>query len=168
VPWVEARLREGLEVHVVYESCGLGYGLYRSLIQAGAHCYCGRRPKARSCANLSCRGFLRIGTSYFRPAFSGFIARDAFGGGLATDLKGDFFDMRDTMALFIFLRKTGTRFSVDPNAHPPDIAKATTISSMASVSPGAVRRRATLGFEVTRAIPLRNCLAALREGTQQH
>jgi len=39
VPWVEARLRESLEVHVVYESCGLGYGLYRSLIQAGAHCY---------------------------------------------------------------------------------------------------------------------------------
>src|SRR5258705_5781093 len=39
VPWVEARLRESLEVHVVYESCGLGYGLYRSLIQAGGHCY---------------------------------------------------------------------------------------------------------------------------------
>ena len=39
VPWVEARLGEGLEVYVVYESCGLGYGLYRSLIQAGAHCY---------------------------------------------------------------------------------------------------------------------------------
>ena len=38
VPWVEARLGEGLEVYVVYESCGLGYGLYRSLIQAGAHC----------------------------------------------------------------------------------------------------------------------------------
>jgi hypothetical protein len=28
-PWVEARLREGFEVHVVYESCGFGYGLYR-------------------------------------------------------------------------------------------------------------------------------------------
>ena len=28
-PWVEARPREGLEVHVVYESCGFGYGLYR-------------------------------------------------------------------------------------------------------------------------------------------
>jgi hypothetical protein len=39
VPWVEARLGEGLEVYVVYESCGLGYGLYRSLIQAGAHGY---------------------------------------------------------------------------------------------------------------------------------
>ena len=39
VPWVEARLREGFEVYVVYESCGLGYGIYRSLIQAGAHCY---------------------------------------------------------------------------------------------------------------------------------
>jgi transposase len=39
VPWVEARLGEGLEVYLVYESCGLGYGLYRSLIQAGAHGY---------------------------------------------------------------------------------------------------------------------------------
>ena len=41
MPWVEARLGEGLEVYLVYESyesCGLGYGLYRSLIQAGAHC----------------------------------------------------------------------------------------------------------------------------------
>ena len=38
VPWVEVRLREGFEVYVVYESCGLGYGIYRSLIQAGAHC----------------------------------------------------------------------------------------------------------------------------------
>ena len=27
VPWVEARLREGFEVHVVYEACGFGYGL---------------------------------------------------------------------------------------------------------------------------------------------
>ena len=39
VPWVEARLREGFEVHVVYESCGFGFGLYRALLQAGAHCY---------------------------------------------------------------------------------------------------------------------------------
>ena len=39
VPWVEARLREGFEVHVVYEACGLGYGLYRALLQAGAYCY---------------------------------------------------------------------------------------------------------------------------------
>ena len=39
VPWVEARLREGFEVHVVYEACGFGYGLYRALLQAGAHCY---------------------------------------------------------------------------------------------------------------------------------
>ena len=38
-PWVEARLREGFEVHVVYESCGFGFGLYRALLQAGAHCY---------------------------------------------------------------------------------------------------------------------------------
>ena len=39
VPWVEARLVEGFEVHVVYESCGFGFGLYRALLQAGAHCY---------------------------------------------------------------------------------------------------------------------------------
>ena len=39
VPWVEGRLRGGFEVHVVYESCGLGYGLYRALLEAGAHCY---------------------------------------------------------------------------------------------------------------------------------
>lgn len=39
LPWVQARLDEGFEVHVVYESCGLGYGLYRALLKAGAHCY---------------------------------------------------------------------------------------------------------------------------------
>ena len=39
VPWVEARLREGFEVHVVYEACGFGYGLYRALLKAGAYCY---------------------------------------------------------------------------------------------------------------------------------
>jgi transposase len=39
VPWVEARLREGFEVHVVYEACGFGYGLFRSLLKVGAHCY---------------------------------------------------------------------------------------------------------------------------------
>jgi transposase len=39
VPWVETRLREGFEVHVVYEACGFGYGLYRSLLKVGAHCY---------------------------------------------------------------------------------------------------------------------------------
>jgi transposase len=32
-------LREGFEVHVVYEACGFGYGLYRALRQAGASCY---------------------------------------------------------------------------------------------------------------------------------
>jgi transposase len=39
LPWVEGRLREGFEVHVVYEACGFGYGLYRGLRQAGASCY---------------------------------------------------------------------------------------------------------------------------------
>jgi hypothetical protein len=39
VPWVKARLQEGFEVHVVYEACGFGYGLYRALLQAGAHYY---------------------------------------------------------------------------------------------------------------------------------
>jgi transposase len=39
LPWVERRLREGFEVHVVYEACGFGDGLYRSLRKVGAHCY---------------------------------------------------------------------------------------------------------------------------------
>ena len=39
VPWVEAQLREGFQVHVVYEACGFGYGLYRALLEAGASCY---------------------------------------------------------------------------------------------------------------------------------
>jgi transposase len=37
--WVEVRLREGFEVHVVNESCGFGFGLFRALVQAGAHCF---------------------------------------------------------------------------------------------------------------------------------
>ena len=32
-------LREGFAVHVVYEACGFGYGLYGALLQAGAKCY---------------------------------------------------------------------------------------------------------------------------------
>ena len=39
VPWVEALLRAGHTVHVVYEACGFGFGLYRRLVAAGAHCY---------------------------------------------------------------------------------------------------------------------------------
>src|SRR4051812_36222446 len=39
VPWVESLLRAGHSVHVVYEACGFGFGLYRQLIAAGAHCY---------------------------------------------------------------------------------------------------------------------------------
>jgi transposase len=39
VPWVEELLRRGHTVHVVYEACGFGFGLYRQLIAAGAHCY---------------------------------------------------------------------------------------------------------------------------------
>ncbi len=39
VPWVETLLRAGHQVHVVYEACGFGFGLYRRLIAAGAHCY---------------------------------------------------------------------------------------------------------------------------------
>lgn len=38
VPWVEALLRAGHTVHVVYEACGFGFGLYRQLVAAGAHC----------------------------------------------------------------------------------------------------------------------------------
>ncbi len=39
VPWVERLLRSGHSVHVVYEACGFGFGLYRQLLALGAHCY---------------------------------------------------------------------------------------------------------------------------------
>src|SRR5947207_5225834 len=39
VPWVEALLRAGHTVHVVYEACGFGFNLYRGLKALGAHCY---------------------------------------------------------------------------------------------------------------------------------
>ena len=39
VPWVEQLLRAGHTVHVVYEACGFGFGLYRDLQAAGAYCY---------------------------------------------------------------------------------------------------------------------------------
>jgi transposase len=39
VPWVESLLRAGHAVHVVYEACGFGFGLYRQLLSVGAHCY---------------------------------------------------------------------------------------------------------------------------------
>jgi len=37
--WVEQLLRAGHTVHVVYEACGFGFGLYRELKALGAHCY---------------------------------------------------------------------------------------------------------------------------------
>src|SRR4029077_5029150 len=39
VPWVKQLLRAGHTVHVVYEACGFGFGLYREVKDAGAHCY---------------------------------------------------------------------------------------------------------------------------------
>src|SRR5580765_4348715 len=39
VPWVRQLLRAGHVVHVVYEACGFGFGLYRELKALGAHCY---------------------------------------------------------------------------------------------------------------------------------
>src|SRR6476620_457291 len=39
VPWVEQVLRAGHTVHVVYEACGFGFGLYRELEALGVHCY---------------------------------------------------------------------------------------------------------------------------------
>jgi transposase len=39
LPWVESLLRRGHTVHVVYEACGFGFGLYRQLLALGAHCY---------------------------------------------------------------------------------------------------------------------------------
>lgn len=38
VPWVESLLAQGHTVHVVYEACGFGFGLFRGLEKAGAHC----------------------------------------------------------------------------------------------------------------------------------
>jgi transposase len=39
VPWVTQLVRAGHTVHVVYEACGFGFGLYRELKAAGAQCY---------------------------------------------------------------------------------------------------------------------------------
>ena len=39
VPWVEQLLRAGHAVHVVYEACGFGFGLYRELKALGVHRY---------------------------------------------------------------------------------------------------------------------------------
>ena len=39
VAWVESLLRQRHTVHVVYEACGFGFGLYRQLRAAGAQCY---------------------------------------------------------------------------------------------------------------------------------
>ena len=39
LPWVERLLRAGHTVHVVYEACGFGFGLYRELKALGVHCY---------------------------------------------------------------------------------------------------------------------------------
>src|SRR5215210_1339936 len=39
VPWVERLLAQGHAVHVVYEACGFGFGLYRALRKAGAQCH---------------------------------------------------------------------------------------------------------------------------------
>jgi len=39
LPWVRTLLAQGHTVHVVYEACGFGFGLYRELVKAGAHCY---------------------------------------------------------------------------------------------------------------------------------
>jgi hypothetical protein len=39
VPWVKQLLRAGHTVHVLYEACGFGFGLYRELKAAGAHCH---------------------------------------------------------------------------------------------------------------------------------
>jgi transposase len=39
VPWVKQFVRAGHTVHVVYKACGFGFGLYRELKAAGAHCH---------------------------------------------------------------------------------------------------------------------------------
>jgi transposase len=53
VPWVEELLRRGHTVHVEYEACGFGFGLYRQLIAAGAHCYViGPRKLDKECSRV--------------------------------------------------------------------------------------------------------------------
>ena len=53
VPWVEELLRRGHTVHVEYEACGFGFGLYRQLIAAGAHCYViGPRKLDEECSRV--------------------------------------------------------------------------------------------------------------------
>jgi transposase len=39
VPWATQLLQAGHTVHVVYEACGFGFGLYRELKALGVHCY---------------------------------------------------------------------------------------------------------------------------------
>jgi transposase len=39
VPWVTQFLQAGHTVHVVYEACGFGFGLYRELKALGVECY---------------------------------------------------------------------------------------------------------------------------------
>jgi transposase len=39
VPWVTQLLQAGHTVHLVYEACGFGFGLYRELKALGVHCY---------------------------------------------------------------------------------------------------------------------------------
>ena len=39
VPWVQRLLQAGHSVHVVYEACGFGFGLYRQIVAFGAHGY---------------------------------------------------------------------------------------------------------------------------------
>jgi transposase len=51
--WVEELLRRGHTVHVVYEACGFGFGLYRQLIAAEAHCYViGPRKLDEECSRV--------------------------------------------------------------------------------------------------------------------
>jgi transposase len=50
---VEELLRRGHTVHVEYEACGFGFGLYRQLIAAGAHCYViGPRKLDEECSRV--------------------------------------------------------------------------------------------------------------------
>jgi transposase len=39
LPWVQSLVAAGHDVHVVYEACGFGFGLYRQLLTSGAYCY---------------------------------------------------------------------------------------------------------------------------------
>jgi len=68
LPWVEQLLRAGHTVHVVYEACGFGFGLYRELKALGAHCYVIAPRKGRTQRATEAETFQKLlATSTYQP-----------------------------------------------------------------------------------------------------